>query len=85
MVEDSKIDRLSSPGQLARRAMVGGARTGVAAGVVVSQDDTGAAQPCGIDDNLTYRDSYGSKIAFIALDMEAACRLIDMGDPQPFA
>lgn len=84
MVEDCEIDRFAAPCQSARGAIVGFARTGVPAGMVVGEDHPGATEANGIGDNVAYGDINGSWLARILLDMEATGGAVDMGNQQMF-
>ena len=84
MVEDCKIDSFAAPSQSARSAIVGFARPGVPAGMVVGEDHPGAAEAKGIGHNLAHWDANGRQLARILLDMEATGCAVDMGDQQMF-
>lgn len=82
MVEHGKVERLPGPDQPTRGAAVGAAGPGIAARVIVGQDQTGTAEPrCGGDD-ASDRQIDRFRPAFVAFQVEAPGVIIDMRDPQ---
>ena len=82
MIEDGEVDRLGGPGQSARGAIVGLARPGIAARVVVGEDQAGAAEPERVGDDVAHRQPDRGRLALILLDMEAARWRCRHGPPQ---
>lgn len=81
MVQHGQVDRLASLREDAGRAAVGFARPGVAAGVIMREDDTGATEASGIGNDCPDRQIDRSGLAIEAIEMNAAGACIDMSDP----
>ncbi len=84
MVEDGDIHRLSDQRQPPGDALVGGTWAGIAARVVVGQDQPLAAVPRRVGDDLTDRQVGTVGVAVMAREVQAARIVIDMRDPEMF-
>ena len=84
MVENRQVDRLSGEGEAAGEAAVVGAWRWIAAGVIVSEDDTGAAVGRGVPDHVAEGKGGTANVAVVAGKMDAPRLVVDMGDPQMF-
>ena len=86
MVDHGKVDCFGRAGEGAGGAAVGGARGRVAAGMVVREQDSRAAEPSGIGDNFAHRQIHRALMPLgIAAKVDATRTLVDMRDPQHFA
>lgn len=81
MIENSKVERFGGSGQLARRTAVCTAGPGIAPGMVMGQNDAGAAISRGVGDDLPYRHVDRFRLAVIGFDMNAPGRFVDVSDP----
>ncbi len=81
MVDHRAIQRLRGGREPAGRSTVGIARSGVAARVIVGEDDPGAAMHRGIANDLLQRKRRARFVALVARYMEAARLMIDMRYP----
>lgn len=82
MVDHGQIQRFAGVRQGPRRAAVDIARGRVPARVIVRQDDTGAAKPCGIGDDLAHRQADRVALALVAAQVNAARLVVEMRDQQ---
>jgi len=84
MIEYGEVDRFAGQREAPRDLMVGGARSWVAAGMVVGQDHAGAAVPRRVGNDLADRQFRAAIVAIMARQMDATCLVVDMSDPQMF-
>lgn len=85
VVDERKVDRFGGAGELAGGVAVRGAWGGVAAGVVVRQEDPGTAEPRGIGDDVAHGEFDRALIALrIAGEVDAARLVVDVSNPQRF-
>lgn len=82
MIDHRHVDRLAGARQRARRAAISGARGWIAARMVMSKHDTRTAEARGIGNDRSYRQGDGLAPAIVAAEMDAACPVIEMSDPQ---
>src|SRR5881275_2095522 len=85
MIEDGAVDGLRGARQAASCAAVGIARAGVAARVIVSEDDAGAAMLRRVGDDLAEWKGGAGFVARMTRQVHAPCPIVDMSDPQAFA
>lgn len=81
MVEDRKVDRFTDTGQFPRCAAVGATGPGISPGMVVRQNNAGATELGGIDDDVAERQFDRIQRALVAFDMEAAGSGVDVSYP----
>ena len=84
MVEQRNIDRFTGERETARDLAVAGAGRGIAAGVVMGQDEPGAAVAGGVGDHLPHGQRCAAIVAVMARQMDAARLIVEVGDPQMF-
>ncbi len=85
VIENGAVERFGCRRQAASDPAVGIAWCGIAARVVVRQDNAGAAMMDGIGDDLAQGKVGAGFVAIVAGQMEAPGLIVDMGDPQAFA
>jgi hypothetical protein len=85
MVDDRAVQCLGGAGETARGALVALAWCGIAARVVVSQNDSGASVQSGVGNDRAKREVGTAFIAGVASDVDAVRKVVEMGDPQAFA
>lgn len=83
VIEDREVDRFTGTSKLSRRLAIGAARPAIATWMIVGQHDPGAAETRGIDDDVPDGHADRLRLPFIAFDMNATGRLIDMSNPKP--
>lgn len=84
MIQNCQVERLGGPGKLAGCTAVGVARPGVAAWMVMSQHQAGAAELCCLGDDGADRYADRVRSALVPVDVEASSRVVDVGDPKLF-
>lgn len=84
MVEHGTVERFGRNSETPGAAAVGIARTRIAAGVVVREDDAGAAMLGRVGDDGAQRKCRAGLIAQVPRQVKAARVFIDMRDPQAF-
>ena len=84
VVEDGAVDRLRDRGQATRRPAIRGAGPGIAARMIVGDDNSGAAVHRRIPNDLADRESSAGFIPPVTREMEAARLVVDMRDPDAF-
>ena len=82
MVEQCAVERLGSGRQAARRAAIRLAWPAIPAGMIVGQNDPGAAVLGGVGDDRPEREIGAGLVAVMAGQVEASRMVIDMRDPQ---
>jgi hypothetical protein len=85
VIENRNVERLGGARQSTCCAAVGIAWPGIAAGVIVGEDDACAAKSCRVDDDVLDRHTDRFRFALVTFDMKAARRVVDMSDPQSLA
>ena len=81
MIENGEVDHFADKREAPGDALVGGTGTGVAARVVVGQDQPLATMPSGIGDNLTDWQFGAVGMPVVTRQMETARIAIDMCNP----
>ena len=84
VIDDGAVERLRGAGQAAGGSAVAVAGGRIAAGVIVGEDDPGAAVERGVGDDPAEREIGAALVAGMARDVEAVRGIIEMGDPQAF-
>lgn len=85
MVDDGAIQRFRRHRQTLGRAAVAVAGQGIAAGVIVGEDDPRTVVLESVREDGVNRKRGPGFIAVVTADVEAASLLVDMGNPQAFA
>ena len=82
MVEDRAVDRFGSGGEAARCTKIAVAGAGIAARMVMGEDDPGTAESRGVGDYSSERKGRAHLVAIMPGNVNAAGLVIDMGNPQ---
>ena len=85
MIEDDQVNCLSGAGELSGRPKVGVAWPTIAAWMIMGQNDSGAAEPGGVGNDLAHGQVDGSGFAQIMFDMDTKRRAVHVGDQQLLA
>src|SRR5690348_5018438 len=84
MIGKPAAERFGGDRQSARRLEVGGARAGIATGVVVCEQDGCACVPRCVENDRAQRKAHAAAIAAMTRQVEAIGLAVEMGDPQAF-
>ena len=83
MIDDPAVQRLGSAGEAAGGATVALARPGIAARMIVSEQDSGGAVVCRVGDDRPEREVGPIFVADMIGEVKTIMRFIEVGDPQP--
>lgn len=85
MVDDRAIERFGGAGEAPSGSAVTVARSGIAAGMIVREDNARGAVVRGIGDDRAEREIGAGFVAGVARQVQAARVIVEVGDPQAFA
>lgn len=84
VVEDGKIDRFTGQGEAAGDLAVERAGRGIAARMIVGEDDSSTSVERGIGDDLAEREVGPAFVTIMAGQVNAPGLVVDMGNPDMF-
>ena len=85
MIEDDAIEGFGRGGEPAGGEAIRTARRGIAARVIMREEDPGAAVQRGIGNDVAQGEGCAVPVAFMSRKMDAAGFLVDVRHPQAFA
>lgn len=83
VIEDLAVHRLGSAGEAAGGAAVAVARPGIAAGMIVGEQDSDGAVVCGVRNDRPEREIGPELVPHVIGEVNAVERFIEVRDPQP--